>query len=155
VFRAGFRQEAGAGARRHAYALVPHAGERELRAYGAEGGPVAVLANSTRLQAVRHAGLGLVAVNTFGRGEQSVAGVRVDGPASVLVRRERGGRGRVTVAASDPTMRRDRLTVLLRGRGLRAVAADPDVRVSRVPGGTLLSFRTRHAYGGTRTVALR
>ncbi|MBO8195526.1 silent information regulator protein Sir2 [Streptomyces oryzae] len=155
VFSAAFRQEAGAGARRHAYALVPHAGERELRAYGAESGPVTVLANSTRLQAVRHAGLGLVAVNAFGRGEQSVAGVRVDGPASVLVRRERGCRGRVTVAASDPTMRRDRLTVLLRGRGLRAVGAAPDVRVSRVPGGTLLSFRTRHAYGGTRTVALR
>ncbi|MGP3973572.1 polysaccharide lyase family 8 super-sandwich domain-containing protein [Streptomyces sp. 8N114] len=154
VFRAAFRQEAGAAPRSFAYALVPHATERDLGAYGADGGPLAVLANTTRLQAVRHTGLGLLAVNSFGAGSRTVAGLRLDGPASVLVRRERGD-GRVTVAAADPTMRRDRLTLLLHGRKLRAVSSDPDVRVSHVSGGTLLSIRTRHAYGRSFTVTLR
>ncbi|UNZ16655.1 polysaccharide lyase family 8 super-sandwich domain-containing protein [Streptomyces sp. 891-h] len=153
VFHAAFRQDAGAAPRAYAYALVPGVGERELRGYGADGGPLAVLANSTRLQAVRHAGLGLLAVNSFGRGRRTVAGLRLDGPASVLVRRER--EGRVVVAASDPTMRRDRLTLLLHGRRLRPVSSDPDVRVSHVPGGTLLRVSTRHAYGRTVTVTLR
>ncbi|MGP3985907.1 polysaccharide lyase family 8 super-sandwich domain-containing protein [Streptomyces sp. 3N207] len=154
VFRAAFRQEAGAAPRSFAYALVPHATERDLRAYGADGGPLAVLANTTRLQAVRHTGLGLLAVNSFGDGRRTVAGLALDGPASVLVRRG-GGNGRVTVAASDPTMRRDRLTVLLRGRRLRPVSSVPDVRVGPAPGGTLLSIRTRHAYGRSFAVTLR
>ncbi|MGI5347927.1 polysaccharide lyase family 8 super-sandwich domain-containing protein [Streptomyces sp. CA-250714] len=154
VFRAAFRQEASAAPRSFAYALVPHAGERELRAYGADSSPLAVLANTTRLQAVRHTGLDLLAVNSFARGRHTVGGLRLDGPASVLLRRERGG-GRVTVAASDPTMRRERLTLLLRGRRLRPVSSDPGVRVGHAPGGTVLSFRTRHAYGRSLTVTLR
>ncbi|WP_432106842.1 polysaccharide lyase family 8 super-sandwich domain-containing protein [Streptomyces sp. AA1529] len=159
LFRAGFRQEAGAAPRALAYALVPHASEHTLHRYGTHGSPLSVLANTTRLQAVRHSGLGLLAVNCFGRGPRTVAGVRLDGPASVLVRREpRRGQRRhreVTVAASDPTMHRDRLTLLLHGRRLRPVSPGPDVDVRHVRGGTLLVVRTRHAYGRTFTVTLR
>ncbi|MFE0877951.1 polysaccharide lyase family 8 super-sandwich domain-containing protein [Streptomyces smyrnaeus] len=154
VFHTAFRQDAGTEPRSLAYALVPHATERALRGYGADGGPLSVLANTTRLQAVRHTGLDLLAVNSFARGRQTVAGLRVDGPASVLVHRERGGR-RVTVAVSDPTMRRDRLTLLVRGRRLRPVSSDPGIRVGHTAGGTLLRVHTRHAYGRTFTVTLR
>ncbi|MFE0763725.1 polysaccharide lyase family 8 super-sandwich domain-containing protein [Streptomyces smyrnaeus] len=154
VFHTAFRQDAGTEPRSLAYALVPHATERALRGYGADGGPLSVLANTTRLQAVRHTGLDLLAVNSFARGRQTVAGLRVDGPASVLVHRERGGR-RVTVAVSDPTMRRDRLTLLVRGRRLRPVSSDPGIRVGHTAGGTLLRVHTHHAYGRTFTVTLR
>ncbi|MGY1438941.1 polysaccharide lyase family 8 super-sandwich domain-containing protein [Streptomyces reniochalinae] len=155
VFSAAFRQEAGAEPRSFAYALVPHATERELGAYAERHGhrrALRVLANTTRLQAVHHWGLGLLAVNSFARGRQTVAGVRLDGPASVLVRHE--GRG-VTVAASDPTMRRDEVSLLLRGRRLRPAEAGEGVHVSHARGGTLVRFRTRHAYGRSLTVTLR
>lgn len=164
VFRAAFRQEAHAGPRSYAYALVPHATERGLRAYGAQqlpggrrahGAPdrrLAVLANTTGVQAVHHAGLGLLAANFFARGPRTVAGLRLDGPASVLVRR--AGRA-VTVAVSDPTMRRDTVTLLLRGRRLRPVEEAEGVRIRAARGGTLLSFRTRHAYGRSFSVTLR
>ncbi|WP_326686889.1 MULTISPECIES: polysaccharide lyase family 8 super-sandwich domain-containing protein [unclassified Streptomyces] len=166
VFGASFRQAPHAGQVALAYALLPHATESALRAYGQEGkegeeggdGPLAVLANTPRLQAVRHTGLGLVAANSFTTGHHSVAGLRLDGPASVLVRHERAKgrhRGRITVAASDPTMRRPHLSVLLRGRRLTAVTADPGVKTRPVPGGTLLRFPTHHAYGRTFTVTLR
>ncbi|NSC24664.1 silent information regulator protein Sir2 [Streptomyces albus subsp. chlorinus] len=152
LFHVTHRQEAGSAPRSFAYALVPHASERVLRAYRTRE-PLAVLANTVRLQALRHTGLGLLAVNAFGRGRHTVAGLGIDGPASVLVRHGRGGG--VTVAASDPTMRRDTLTLLLRGRRLRRATADAGVEVRPAPGGTLLRVRTRHAYGRTFTVTLR
>ncbi|MFF8281715.1 polysaccharide lyase family 8 super-sandwich domain-containing protein [Streptomyces albus] len=150
VFHATHRQEAGAAPLSFAYALVPHATARSLRAYDGHG-PLSVLANTTRLQAVRHLRLGLLAVNSFGRGDRSVAGLRLDGAASLLLRRD--GR-EVTVAVSDPTMRRDSITLLLHGRRLRPVRTDDGVRVSPAPGGTLVRVRTRHAYGRSFTATL-
>ncbi|UNS99854.1 polysaccharide lyase beta-sandwich domain-containing protein [Streptomyces tubbatahanensis] len=155
VFSAAFRQEAGAEPRSYAYALVPHATRRALDAYGEHHGRhrgPRVLTNTTRLQAIRHSGLGLLAVNAFARGRQAVAGLHLDGPASVLVRRE--GRA-VTIAASDPTMRRDEVSLLLHGRRLRPVEAGKGVHVSHARGGTLVRVRTRHAYGHSFTVTLR
>ncbi|WP_371526585.1 polysaccharide lyase beta-sandwich domain-containing protein [Streptomyces sp. NBC_01283] len=135
-----------------AYALVPNAGEAGLRSYRG-GQPLKVLANTVRLQAVGHAGLGLTAANSFTAGRHEAAGLHIDGPASVLVRRER--RGPTTVAVSDPTMNRDRISVLLRGRPLRAARADEGVRVSRAHGGTRIDVDTHHAYGRSFTVTLR
>ncbi|MFC8131004.1 polysaccharide lyase family 8 super-sandwich domain-containing protein [Streptomyces sp. NPDC057302] len=143
---------AGAGPISLAYALVPNAGAAGLGSYRG-GQPLKVLANTVRLQAVSHAGLGLTAANSFTAGRHEVAGVRIDGPASVLVRRQ--GRGSTSVAVSDPTMDRARISVLLRGRPLREVKADAGVRVSRAHGGTRLDVDTRHAYGRSFTVTLR
>ncbi|TGB07128.1 polysaccharide lyase family 8 super-sandwich domain-containing protein [Streptomyces sp. MZ04] len=144
---------AGAEPARLAYALVPNAAEAALRSYGS-GQPLKVLANTVRLQAVAHTGLGLTAANSFTAGHHEAAGVRIDGPASVLVRRPGHG-DETTVAVSDPTMDRDTVSVLLRGRSLREVTADDGVRVSRVPGGTRIDVETRHAYGRSFTVTLR
>ncbi|MFI7320049.1 polysaccharide lyase family 8 super-sandwich domain-containing protein [Streptomyces venezuelae] len=148
---------AGAKPARLAYALVPGAGEAGLRAH--RHGPLKVLANSRRLQAVEHTGLGLTAANAFTEGRHEAGGLRVHGPASVLV--QRGGHrdgtvrgGTVRVAVSDPTMDRDTVTVLLRGRSLRRAAGDPQVRVDRVPGGTRIEVDTHHAYGRSFTVTL-
>ncbi|MGW7074037.1 polysaccharide lyase family 8 super-sandwich domain-containing protein [Streptomyces sp. NPDC054866] len=135
-----------------AYALVPNAAEAGLRSYRG-GQPLKVLANTVRLQAVSHAGLGLTAANSFTAGRHETAGLRIEGPASVLVRRER--RGTTTVAVSDPTMDRAGISVLLRGRPLRAVRADEGVRVSRAHGGTRIDVNTHHAYGRSFTVTLR
>ncbi|AZM56237.1 silent information regulator protein Sir2 [Streptomyces sp. WAC 01529] len=159
-------QAAGARPARLAYALVPNATEERLRAH--RHGPLKVLGNSPRHQAISHDGLGLTAANTFTRGQHEIAGLRVEGPASVIVRRQgrhgedNGGahsvlRGGATtaVAVSDPTMGRDRITVLLRGRRLQKVTADPGVRVSRAPGGARIDVDTHHAYGRSFTVTLR
>lgn len=134
-----------------AYALVPNAGEKGLRSYGG-GQPLKVLANTVRLQAVSHEGLGLTAANSFTAGRHEAAGIRIEGPASVIVRRER--RGPTTVAVSDPTMDRRGVSVLLRGRFLREVTADEGVRVSRVHGGTRIDVDTHRAYGRSFTVTL-
>ncbi|MER5224343.1 polysaccharide lyase family 8 super-sandwich domain-containing protein [Streptomyces flaveus] len=146
-------QAPGAEPARLAYVLVPKAGEARLRSY--RDGPLKVLTNSPRLQAVTHTGLGLTAVNSFtpGRHEAAGMGIRIDGPASVIVRRER--RGLTTVAVSDPTMHRDTVSVLLRGRPLREVTSDDGVRVRAAHGGTRLEFDTHHAYGRSFTVTLR
>ncbi|MFD4629196.1 polysaccharide lyase family 8 super-sandwich domain-containing protein [Streptomyces sp. NPDC058284] len=143
---------AGARPARFAYALVPNADDDRLRAH--HNGPLKVLANSARLQAVAHAGLGLTAANAFATGWHGAADLRVHGPASVIVRRGRRG-ATTSVAVSDPTTVRDTVTVLLRGRPLRKVTADPGVRVSRAPGGTRIEVDTHHAYGRGFTATLK
>ncbi|RFU84024.1 silent information regulator protein Sir2 [Streptomyces triticagri] len=153
VLDVSFELPAGAEPSSLAYALVPNAKPGQLRSLGRKG-PLEVHTNTTRMQAVTHRGLGLTAVNTFTRGRHGTAGLRVDGPASILVRRPHH-RGRTEVALSDPTMDRDTVSVLLRGRHLEAVEGDEGVQARRVPGGTLVEARTRHAYGRSFTVTLK
>ncbi|GAA4430297.1 hypothetical protein GCM10023169_33560 [Georgenia halophila] len=132
-----------------AYALVPHADEQQLSAYP---GALSVLANTPQLQAVKHARLGLVALNAFAGGPHQAERLVVDGPASVLTRAR--GRDR-EIAISDPTMERDTVTVTVRGRPLELESADGAVTIRRVPGGTEITADTRQAYGRTVTATLR
>ncbi|MFJ8823976.1 polysaccharide lyase family 8 super-sandwich domain-containing protein [Streptomyces sp. NPDC102467] len=151
VFSLSVEQPARSPLTSFAYALLPNASESAVRRHrGAE-----ILTNTPRLQAVRHHGLGLTAANTFAPGSHHIhhiPGLTIEGPASVLVR---GDKKNVTVAVADPTTARDTVTVVLRGRALRKVSGDDAVRVTRVPGGTRLDVRTRHAYGRSFTVTLR
>ncbi|WP_435179037.1 polysaccharide lyase family 8 super-sandwich domain-containing protein [Actinacidiphila sp. bgisy145] len=151
VFSVGCAQEAGAAPACFAYALVPGASEQALRGYG-RSGPLSVLANSPAVQAVRHTGLGITAANAFGPGPHRAGPLEVDGPASVLVREHRDGR--TTVAVADPTTARESVTVLLRGRKLRAAGGADGVRVTRTRGGTRIEAATHHAYGATVEVTL-
>lgn len=152
VFGVSVGQPAGARPSALAYALLPNADEGKLKRYG--HGPLSVVANTTRVQAIRHAGLRLTAVNAFADGWQHAAQLAVDGAASLLMREERHGRG-VSVAVSDPTMKRDRIAVLLHGRPRRLVSADDGVTARRVPGGTLLTVTTHQAYGRSFAATLR
>ncbi|MEU8828172.1 polysaccharide lyase family 8 super-sandwich domain-containing protein [Streptomyces sp. NPDC048636] len=156
VFSVSVEQRAGVPHRSMAYALVPHGSAERLRAYA--DGPLSVLVNTTRAQAVRHRGLGIVALNAFTRGTHRAGLLSVDGPGSVLLRTAHGGaphHGAVSLAVADPTTLRDTVSVLVRGRGMRAVTADEGVRVSRVRGGTRIDVATRHAYGRSFTAELR
>jgi hyaluronate lyase len=132
-----------------AYALVPNASEAALDRYA--NGPVSVPANTTRLQAVKHSNLGLTLANAFTTGTHNVAGLSIDGPASVIVR---GDHRRMTVAVSDPTMGRDEIAVIVRGPQLRPISPAEGVVVSGTAGGTLLRFTTHHVYGRSLAVTL-
>lgn len=154
VFTASVAHPAKGGVSALAYALVPNAGGARLRAYAR--GSLTVLANDRHVQAIRHELLGLVAANVFTAGPRHAGRLLIDGPASVIVRSDpRGSGGRTTVAVSDPTMKRDRVTVMLLGTSLRLDGADEGVTARRVPGGTLIQVTTRHAYGRTFTATLR
>ena len=152
VFTVCYEQAAGAPAATLAYALVPHATEQQLSNY-APGRPLSVLVNTTRIQAVHHTGLDLLAANTFAPGVHHAGALEVEGPASVLVRN--GGDGSVSVAVSDPTTERDTVSVTLHGRPLRPVSSDDGVEVTRVPGGTRVDVTTRHTYGASLGATLR
>ncbi|MEU8222215.1 polysaccharide lyase family 8 super-sandwich domain-containing protein [Kribbella sp. NPDC048915] len=132
-----------------AYALVPNATESAMKSY--QHGRVALLSNSTRMQAVQHLGLGLTAANSFGPGTHHLPGLTVDGPASLLLRRKGAT---VQVAVSDPTTQRDSITVNLRAQYLKAAAPVDGVQVTRTVTGTKVTFRTRHLYGASLAVKL-
>ncbi|QFY13095.1 silent information regulator protein Sir2 [Nonomuraea phyllanthi] len=149
VFTASIAHPATGDVSALAYALVPNATEDRLRGYAR--GPLTVLANDRHVQAIKHGTLGIVAANVFSEGPRHAERLRVDGPASVIVRYGE----RTVVALSDPTMKRDRVSVLLHGAPRRLASADEGVTVRRVPGGTLIQAVTRHAYGRTFTATLR
>jgi len=131
-----------------AYALVPNATESALQSY--QHGRLALLANTTRLQAIQHLGLRLTAANTFGPGSHNLPGLSIDGPASVIIRREGSS---VKVAVSDPTTQRDMITINLKAQYLKPAAPVDGVQVTRTITGTRLTFTTRHLYG--RSLAIR
>ncbi|WP_327286993.1 polysaccharide lyase family 8 super-sandwich domain-containing protein [Streptomyces sp. NBC_01198] len=151
VFTLTFHQEAGARHTALAYAIVPGASERTLRSYAR--GPLAVLANTTAVQAVSHRGLGLLAVNTFTAGLHRAGRLTVDGPASVLLREARDGT--VALALADPTTGRATVSVQLRGRRLRPVTSAPGIHVRSTPAGTTVVADTDRLYGRTLSATLR
>jgi hyaluronate lyase len=151
VFAALVEQAPGAPHTSMAYALVPNATEQQLTTYAT--GPISVLANTTRLQAVKHARLGLVAANAFADGEHHAERLVISGPASVIL--HDGPAGAVSVAVSDPTMSRDVISVTVYGPARTALAADDGVTVRPVAGGTRIDVATRHAHGRTFTATLR
>jgi hyaluronate lyase len=151
VFAALVEQAPGAPHTSMAYALVPNATEQQMAGYA--GGPISVLVNTTRLQAVKHTGLRLVAANAFADGEHHAERLVISGPASVILRDGPGGT--VSVAVSDPTMDRDTVSVTVHGPARTAVSTDDGVTVRPVAGGTRIDVATRHAYGRTFTATLR
>ncbi|MEQ4717613.1 polysaccharide lyase family 8 super-sandwich domain-containing protein [Nonomuraea sp. B19D2] len=149
VFTASITHPAAGDVPALAYALVPNATETRLRGYA--NSPLTVLANDRHVQAIKHKTLGIVAANVFSDGPRHAERLLIDGPASVIVQYGE----RTVVALSDPTMKRDRVSVVLLGTSLRLGAADEGVTVRRVPGGTLVQATTRHAHGRTFTATLR
>lgn len=135
----------------YGYAIVPGADSDQLAGYS--DGPLNVISNTEQVQALRHSGLGLTAVNTFDEGEHQVRLLTIDGPASVLLRE---GGGEYTLAVSDPTMLRAEIEVtLLTGRAMRLVEADDGVQVTQVSGGARVVVSTDEAYGASFRVTLR
>ena len=151
VFSVGVEQAAGTPHTSLAYALVPNASEQQLSAYA--GGPLTVLVNTTQAQSVKHTGLGLVAVNVFAEGSHQAERLQIDGPASVIARTTRDGL--TSIAVSDPTMRRDTITLIVHGPAMKGLSADEGVRVTPVAGGTRIDVATRHTYGRSLAVTLR
>ncbi len=151
VFGLFVEQAPGAPAIAMAHALVPNATEQQLAAYA--HGPLSVLANTPRVQAVSHAGLGLLAANAFAPGVHHAGRLAVEGPASVVLRE--AADGTTSLAVADPTTERDTVSVTVHGRTLRVVSADDGVSVHRVPGGTRIDVTTRQAYGRSFAVTLR
>ncbi|MEV0776373.1 polysaccharide lyase family 8 super-sandwich domain-containing protein [Streptomyces sp. NPDC050433] len=153
VFSLSVDQPAGARRLSTAYALVPNATEGQLKAYGRGRGPLSVIANTTRVQAVEHHGLSLLAANTFTRGTHHADRLSIDGAASVLLRTSLDGT--LSIAVSDPTMERDTVSVTVRGRWLRAVSSDEGVGVRKVLGGTRVDVNTHQVHGRSLTARLR
>ncbi|NUR71982.1 MAG: silent information regulator protein Sir2 [Hamadaea sp.] len=151
VFTLAVTEPAGSPDAAYAYAIVPNATAEALAAY--EDCRLTILANTPQTQAVKHSGLGIVAVNGFTSGDHHAERLVVDGPASVLMRTTR--QGEVSIAVADPTTQRDAVSVTIHGRTLRTVDAGEGVQVRPVPGGTRIDVRTRHAYGRSVTVRLR
>ncbi|MCU4748094.1 MULTISPECIES: polysaccharide lyase family 8 super-sandwich domain-containing protein [unclassified Streptomyces] len=151
VFSLTVRQPAGSPPQSLAHALVPHATEAQLAAY--TDGPLTVLANNPRLQAVAHRGLSLLMANTFTPGPHHIVDLTIDGPASVLLRTHPDNTH--TLALSDPTTARPTLSVTLHDQWLFLVEPQPGIRVHRTACGTRVEATTHRTHGRSVTALLR
>lgn len=151
VFDLSQTRGAGAAAGAMAYAIVPGADDGMLTGYG-ESGPEVVQLDDD-VHAVRHAGIGMLAVNTFTSGAHEIGNLTVDGPASVIA--QNAARGRTIIAVSDPTFARESVSVMIRGRRALLEQSHPDVTAHFQRGVTRLDIPTHHAYGATVTVSVR
>ncbi|MFB7900542.1 polysaccharide lyase beta-sandwich domain-containing protein, partial [Streptomyces xiamenensis] len=133
-----------------AYALLPNATRAQVASYG--DSPLTLLSNTPHLQAVEHQGLSLLMANTFTPGPHQAGPLTIEGPASVLLHTTPDGT--LSMAISDPTTKRDTVTVLLRGYRLDVVSADDDVHVRRLSTGTRLTADTRSLNGRSVTASL-
>jgi hyaluronate lyase len=135
-----------------AYALVPNATADALRRYHRGRPPIELLANTERMQAVRHHGLGLTALNSFATGRQRIGWAEVDGPASVIIRRHSH---ELSIAISDPVFTSDQIAVTLKLPRLRPVRLDDGVTVHRRGPASRIVADTHQAYGRSFTATFR
>ncbi|MDN5727411.1 MAG: polysaccharide lyase beta-sandwich domain-containing protein, partial [Propionibacteriales bacterium] len=131
-----------------AWAIVPNVRAEELTGWASR---IAVLTNTTQVQAVEHRRLGLTMINTFTDDGGTVGPCRIDGPASVIISRSRD---RVQISISDPTHRANRIVVEVRGVPLRVVDGAKEITVQPARGGVRLVIDTSSGQGRTFSVTL-
>jgi hyaluronate lyase len=136
----------------YAYIVLPAKTVRETAVYA--GSPaVEIVQNDATVQAVRHAGLGIRAVNFWAAAAHPVAGIGADGIACVLVR-EAGGM--LNIAVSDPTQENSGVlhveVAVLAGT---VVSADQGVTVDRIAPTVRLSVNVQGSHGKTLRASLR
>src|SRR5262249_43274750 len=114
---------------------------------------VEIVQNDAAAQAVRHAALGIRAVNFWAASAHPVAGIGVDGIASVLIR-EAGGL--LHIAVADPTQENSGvLHVEVAVPAGTVVSADQGVTVDRTTPTVRLSVNVQGSHGKTLRASLR
>ncbi|BCY05980.1 polysaccharide lyase 8 family protein [Actinoplanes sp. L3-i22] len=110
----------------YAYLQLPGATQAATAA-AAGSTDLAVVANSTAVQAVRRASDGLTLANFWSGAAPKTAGITVDRPVSVVLSRSGG---ELAVAVSDPTRRLGGpVTVTIDGAATGTISADPGIEV--------------------------
>jgi hyaluronate lyase len=112
---------------------------------------VSILANDSRVQAVKETKLGITAANFWSDAGGRVGPVTVDGKAAIVMREQ--GDGTLTVAVADPTHVQSRITVELARAATSVLSQDPTVTMLQL---SPIRFEVDVAVdpGSTHTLAL-
>jgi hyaluronate lyase len=132
----------------YAYVLLPTADEATTAAWAGDPA-VAILANTTAVQAVESEESGLLAAHFWQAGE--AGDLACDGPASVIVRRSEDG---IAVAIADSGRTADTVIVELPYAASEVVEAD-DTVTAETGDRPKLTVRTGESLGATHTIRLR
>lgn len=132
----------------YAYVLLPGRSVGETAAYA--GAPdIEILRRDGSIHAARDNRENVTAANFWEAG--AVAGIKVDAPASVTVKREGG---LVTIGVSDPTQKGSSVTVTLAEKGT-LVSKDRTVTVDGGSAWVKFTADTKNSLGGTHTAVFR
>jgi uncharacterized protein (TIGR03437 family) len=128
----------------YSYIVLPGKSAADTAAYAASPA-VEIVENDAEAQAVRHAALGIRAVNFWVAGGKSVAGITCDSIASVLVHE---ANGLLTVSISDPTQSNNgAIHVEIATSATAIVALDDGVTAGQTTPSLRLSVNVKNSYG--------
>ena len=123
------------------YIQLPAATSAQTSAFAASN-DVTITANTTQVQAVSRASLGIAMANVWSAGAPKASGIQVDKTASVITSRQNGT---LSIAVSDPTkLETGSVTVTVDGTagsstsldpGVTVLATSPNVKISVALGG--------------------
>lgn len=132
----------------YAYVLLPGRSAEETAAYAAAP-DIEILRRDGGVHAARDNREHVTAANFWEAGD--VAGIQVDAPASVTVKREGE---RITIGVSDPTQKGASVTVTLAEKGA-LVARDRTITVDGASPQVKFTVDTKNSLGGTHTAVFR
>ncbi len=135
----------------YGYVVLPGKPANEVSEYS-DHPDVTILANDSRVQAVKETTLGVTGANFWSDAGGRVGPVAVDGQASVVVREQ--GNGTLTVAVADPTHAQSRITVKLGRTAASVLSQDPTITVLQLSPTVRFEANVAQMPGSTHTIAL-
>ena len=137
---------------RYEFVLLPGKTPEEVARYAAQP-PIVVIANTDRVQAVRHQGLSILGMNCWTDEPCTVAGVTCHRKAALLLREEND---RLFIAAADPTWKNeDGITIELNRSAASLIRRDEGVEVIRLHPTVKLKVGTAGAMGRSFEITLK
>ncbi len=133
------------------YVLLPAKSVDETEKY-AESPAVEIIANNSSVQAVRHGKLSLLGANFLKDERCEIDKLCCDSKACVMVRESDE---RVEIALSEPTWKKDTVTLELDRAASEVVSADDGVEVLSLSPKLKLSINTKNAMGKTFEITVK
>lgn len=135
------------------YVILPGKTTEETKNYALHP-DITVLANTSKVQAVRSGQGRVLGANFWGNEPASVGDLQVMDPASVMLKED--GQGALTVAVSDPTMKNTgSITVVINKPITGILETDPNVTAQMTQGGVKLTVNTKGTNGSSSYAVLK
>ncbi|MCP2636068.1 polysaccharide lyase beta-sandwich domain-containing protein [Microbacterium sp. HD4P20] len=136
----------------YSYVVLPGASPTEVGAY-ASSPPITVLSNTSDVQAVSKASLGITAAQFWQAGSATAGGITSDAIASVVVRETAD---EIAISVADPTqVHAGSINIAVALSAACVVESDPTVTVTAVNPGVQLSVDVAGSAGRSHAVLLR
>ena len=130
----------------YSYVLLPNKSSDEVASY-ANNPKVQIIEDSSKVHAVKHMGLKIIAANFWNNEKTSVDIITSDKKSSVIVKENSDDT--LTISVSDPTFIADHINIEVAKSVLELVSKDKEVTLVEIGDSIKLSVNTKDSNGGS------